>query len=643
MNHPIQRPVLWLVLLLAVLVISLASVPMQAAPFRDLHITFTQPDGTQIVVVGTGDEFYAAFETVEGYSVVFDPSLHAYCFAQLTSDGRLDSTGVQVHHRHPSNLGMTKHLRSTPAQREQQIRNRRQVWQQGMENEKRWGERKAALQQVEAQAPAGTQLPGGIESAPPGTTTIGQKTGLTLLIDFDDDPATMPQSEIFNFLNGDNYAGYGNSGSVKQYFQNASGGLLTYSNVVTIYIRIPNSLHHKSYYNNTTNDDGANANLLIQDALTIMKALPNYATDILPTFNNLTVDANNFVVALNVFYAGGNGGVWSYGLWPHSWSLYDVGAQELSPGGKKVYRYQISNIGSTLAIGTFCHENGHMLCGYPDLYDYTGRSFGAGLYCLMAYGAYGPDGSGNHPGLICAYLKRASGWAKTTDLGGSSAVTATVSATAGTNLNRFYRYQKPGVPTEYFLVECRYQASAADFWGSGVLIWHIDELGNNSTVNLNTNSSHDNYEATVMQADNRWDLELDWDDGDGNDLYFEGNPAPLYDNSFSDSTAPSAHWWDGSASGVVFKNFGASAATMSFTIGIPGSTNQAVYVNQSYHGGNPDGSLAAPFPTVTQGYQAAHAGNTIYIFSGSYPESILNMNKPLQLRTVNGTARIGTP
>ena len=39
-------------------------------------------------------------------------------------------------------------------------------------------------------------------------------------------------------------------------------------------------------------------------------------------------------------------------------------------GGKKVYKYQITNIGSSLALGTFCHENGHMLCGFPDIYDY---------------------------------------------------------------------------------------------------------------------------------------------------------------------------------------------------------------------------------------------------------------------------------
>ena len=51
--------------------------------------------------------------------------------------------------------------------------------------------------------------------------------------------ATVPQAEIFNYCNGDNYTDNGNNGSVKKYFQDVSANLLTYSNVVTIYLRAP--------------------------------------------------------------------------------------------------------------------------------------------------------------------------------------------------------------------------------------------------------------------------------------------------------------------------------------------------------------------------------------------------------------------
>ena len=355
---------------------------------------------------------------------------------------------------------------------------------------------------------------------------------------------------------------------MKKFFYDNSNGLLLYSNVVTVYIRIPNSLHPKSYYNDTSKDCGDQANLLIRDALDIMKALPNYTTEILPAFQNLTVDGDNNVLACNVFYAGGNGGVWSYGLWPHSWGLYNVGAQPLSTGGKNVYRYQVSNIGSSLTIGTFCHENGHMLCDYPDLYDYTYTSTGVGDWCLMASGNYGGFPAGCNPSQICGYLKRASGWATTTDLTSGSSLIATVTATAGTNFNHFYRFENPEASTEYFLAECRYTTGHdADLPGSGVLIWHIDELGDNSTVNLSPNTIHDNYEATLVQADNLWSLERNASYGDANDPFYSGNSAAAYANQLTDFSLPNAHWWSGAASGLKFTNFSAKATTMTFLVG----------------------------------------------------------------------------
>ena len=119
--------------------------------------------------------------------------------------------------------------------------------------------------------------------------------------------------------------------------------------------------------------------------------------------------------ALNVFYAGPVVNNWSQGLWPHSWSLaspFDAG------GGKKLFDYQITNMGARLTLRTFCHENGHMICDYPDLYDYGSDSAGIGNYCLMCYG-----GNNKNPVQISAYLKNESGWA-------TKAVTITPGITA---------------------------------------------------------------------------------------------------------------------------------------------------------------------------------------------------------------------
>jgi M6 family metalloprotease-like protein len=545
-------------LLAAVLFIVVSSLGLRAGPF-DQVIQFTQPGGRVIELHGRGDEFYAVFETLDGFTVVFDEARLAYCYAKAAADGTLVSSGLEVGVEDPAASGLAKGLRMSGDARKRQVIARWQRWEAGMQLEQAWAERKAALRQFESDG--GADGSGNVKLAPPGFTTTGVKVGLTLLVDFSDAVATIPQAEIVNFCNGDNYTGYGNSGSVKQYYRDNSNGLLTYSNIVTVYIRAPKP---KSYYNVTTNDSGAQANLLIKDVLDTMKALPNYATEIMPTFANLTVDGSSRVVACNVFYAGGNGGVWSKGLWPHSWSLYNVGAQSLN-NGKSVYKYQITDISSDLAIGTFCHENGHMLCGYPDIYDYDyDSSGGAGAFCLMNSG-----GSGGNPVQICAYLKRASGWATTINVSAASSLLANL-GTTGTNFNKFYRFQKPGVATEYYLLENRQKSGRdANIPGGGVLIWHVDELGNHNNQSTNYNTTHANYEASLIQADNQFHLQRDVNNGDSRDPFYLGNGSAGYRNEFSPTSAPAARWWDGTASGATFTGFSASGSTMTFRIGAP--------------------------------------------------------------------------
>jgi M6 family metalloprotease-like protein len=545
--------------LFAVVVFVTASV--LAAPFAK-KIPFTQPDGTEIELWGEGDEFYAVFETLDGYTVVFDPQTKAYHYAQRSADGNnLISAGMEVGKHDPAALSLAKHVRIKPEAVKKQAFEEFQRWDQAMQVSTRWKAMKGERRQAELAA-EGQGGSSGLQPSPPGSTTTGTKVGLCLLIDFSDAPATVSQAEIVNFCNSDSYTGYGNNGSVKKYYLDNSNNLLTYTNVVTIYIRAPQL---KTYYNDTTKGCGQQARLLITDAIAVMKALPDYNTVILPTFNALTVDGSNNAVAFNVFYAGGNGGVWTRGLWPHSWML--ASPLELSSGGKKVYRYQISNIGSTLEIGTFCHENGHMLCGFPDIYDYGYDSWGgAGFFCLMDYGSWGGSPQGSNPVQICAYLKRAAGWANVTDLpGGSLTTTATVTAAPTAGYNNYYRYRKPGVSTEYFLVENRQQTGHdASIPAAGVAVWHIDELGDKDNQNLAPNTTHDNYEVTLVQADNQWDFEYNSNWGDARDLYYAGNFAPAYSNRLDNNSSPNANWWDGTSSGANFYDFSVNGTSMTF-------------------------------------------------------------------------------
>ena len=513
---------------------------------------------------GQGDEFHAIFETLDGYAVVFDPASKAYYYARLSADGsNLESSGLRVGNAFPTTLNLKQHLRIPPQARKAQIAERARKWDAVMRLYERWNARKQRLQALSL---AAAPPPGKISSedntilSPPSYTTTGTKVGLTLLVDFSDEPGTISQSNVVSFCNDTNYTGYGNNGSVKQYFYDNSKGLLTYTNVVTAYIRVPNP---KSYYNDTAVDCGVQGRLLVTDAVNAMKALSNYYSEILSRLSALSIDSWSDVIACNVFFAGTNSGAWDQGLWPHSYALSD----SLPLGnGKSVYSYQITDIGTSLELGTFCHENGHMLCDYPDIYDYDDTSYGgAGVFCLMNSGS-----NGGNPSQICAYLKRASGWATTIELTTSSSLTGLVSS-AGTNFNTFYRYAKPGVPTEYFLIENRQKAGrdADQLPGGGVAIWHIDELGDRDNENLTPNSSHANYEVTLVQADNLWDFENNVNDGDSNDLFFSGNTATAYTGAFDDFSAPAATWWNGVASGLALSGFSSTSTSMTFTIGYP--------------------------------------------------------------------------
>ncbi len=287
------------------------------APF-ERTVSFTQPNGTAIELWGKGDEFQAVFETLDGYTVVYAPESKAYYYAALSADGTdLIPTAWQAGTTDPAALGLAKHLRKSAARASAEAQSRFERWDTAVQLSERWRQRKATARAAED---------GRVPMAPPAYTTTGTKVGLCLLIDFSDAPATVPQAQIMDFCNGDAYTGFGNNGSVKKYYQDVSNGLLTYTNIVTAYIRMTQP---KSYYDDTSKDNGDQGNLLISDAIAILKAQPNYASQIAPAFASLTVDGSGRAVACNVFFAGADSGVWSFGLWPHSGVALGSRPQEL--------------------------------------------------------------------------------------------------------------------------------------------------------------------------------------------------------------------------------------------------------------------------------------------------------------------------
>jgi hypothetical protein len=187
-------------------------------------------------------------------------------------------------------------------------------------------------------------------------------------------------------------------------------------------------------------------------------------------------------------------------------------------------------MGSELELGTFCHENGHMLCDYPDLYDYGYESSASAPSALM--------GSGNNrdeknPISICAYLKRlapdgpppSSNW--NNDPRG----------VAGGRHHDFAIFPRNG--REYFIIENRQRANRAapcrtKGWRSGT----STRTATNSNQEM-TAAKH--YEISLEQADGLFQLErVRGTDGDANDLY-AGAAARL----LGCEPPPTADWWSG--------------------------------------------------------------------------------------------------
>jgi len=498
-------------------------------PFHGKRFKFRQPDGKEIELRGFGDQHHAVFETLDGFTVTRNPAHGGWEVARLSDDrDSLQPAAVAGALLDGLKAGVARGLR---IRREAALARGREsaLRVAGRRCQQRFEARRQEQRTLRAIASAGGPL-----LAPPRRETVGEYLGLCLLIDFSDAPATITRDEVDRFCNLAGYSGFGNRGSVRDYFLANSIGRCSYRNVVLPYYR---ARKPKSYYTDRTIPQPVRAIELINEALAHWKA---QGTD----FTQLTADPQGFVYATNVYYSGPVVNEWSEGLWPHAHHLNSAVALA---AGRSAFDYQFSAMGSELALGTFCHENGHMLCDYPDLYDYGDESSGVGAYCLMCAGANIDE---KNPVQIGAYLKRLSGWARSTT---PLAHGATVTLAA--DVNDFALHSRGG--REYFLIENRRRAGRdAALPDEGLAIWHVDEEGDNSHEQM-TGASH--YECSLEQADGRFDLERQRGAmGDGADLY-AGAAA-----RFDDRSVPDSRWWNGTPSNLAIDQVSAAGASVTF-------------------------------------------------------------------------------
>jgi len=471
------------------------------------HLTFSQGRGREVQLTVYGDEFYARYEDSEGYSVVYDSDMGLYCYAQRVS-GEFVSSGIDISKSPPP--GLRRHLKESD-----EVRGRK------------FAERYSRMcHPTSAFRPRMRTFGAAMEGR---RLCEGEVLGLAVMVEFKDVKSNVRREDVEAMLNGKDYHENGNFCSVREYFRLISGGKLDYRNQVAGPVTLSRSRQHYT------------EKLLVKEALdlAVREGLDLHSFD---SRAEGVVDAMSFLYAGQTQYLGE--------LWPHSQFI------DLDYGDISTCFYTLSSLGRSreeLSIGTFCHESGHMLCRWPDLYDYGNRDggFGLGCFCLMSAGSHNDEG--RTPSPACAFLRELAGWCERRILlnqpgryeaGHGDYSTAFVYETENIN--------------EYFLVENRSALGLdAALPDSGLAVYHCDCPGSDEWQGDGTN-----YRCCLLQADGSLDLETSRSLGDRGDLF--GRVAGV---ALSHDTLPSSLLRDGSDSGLIISDISEPGRVIAFVVG----------------------------------------------------------------------------
>lgn len=483
--------------------------------------SFAQEEGGNVQLRALGDEFYARYETPSGHAAIYDGFLGRWCYAVLDG-GEYLSSGIPVTGAPP--IDLPPHLTESPEVRAAKF-------------ERRMGE---ALPPEAFDTPTGTvEVFGPNKGLLNGRqTNVGAVQGLTILVNFQDVQAAIPNDEVSALLNTEGYNAYGNACSVRDYYRRMSSGMLDFNNLVIGPITLS---QNRQYYVD---------NALMTEALdAAVELLKSEAID-LAQFDSRQ---EGVLDAISFFYAGET--KYEGMLWPHNHFL------TWSHDGYTTNFYQISSLGlqaNQMKIGTFAHECGHMLCRFPDLYDYGRRdddflaSAGLGQYCLMSAGNH--LNGGKTPSPICAYLRYLTGWI-------TDEVDLRVPGQYTVRHGDYGRYLKynTGKTNEYFLIENRTRQHLDGYIpSSGLSVYHCDILGSNEWQG-NTADKH--YQCMLLQADKLGSLERNENQGDEGDLFTD-----LVGDVLWESSEPNTLAWDGNASGLRIRDISAAGDEITFTV-----------------------------------------------------------------------------
>jgi immune inhibitor A len=349
---------------------------------------------------------------------------------------------------------------------------------------------------------------------------------LIILADFSDQPASdgtinAQPSDFDHLLLSHNEFDY--HYSMAEFYMDNSYGNFYIEGLVLGWYRMPETY---AYYVDGQNGFGSyprSADGMVEDAVLMADA------DV--DFSEFDTDNNGYIDGLFMVHSGP--GAEQTGsdddIWSHMGGLHT----SLFLDGVTIQTYTMqpeedSDMGLT-TMGVFSHEYGHFL-GLPDLYDYDHSSAGVGSWSLMAGGSW--NYSGRYPAFMDAWCKSAVGFLDPIRV--TSNMTDVEIPSSYYNPVAYRVWANGSLENQYFLVENRQKiGNDKGIGGSGLLILHVDE-----SIWSNDDETHPH--VAVEQADGRFDLESDINNGDGGDVWSTATKS-----SFDDLTTPSTRTYSG--------------------------------------------------------------------------------------------------
>lgn len=519
------------------------AVPAYPGPSR-----ITQPDGTPLTIRVNGDEFFHYTTTQDGYNIVQGAD-GFYYYAVLQRDGSMSATAVKAkdpgYRTAEDRAVLGSVTRGVPqavaAMRRETARSR------------------SLLNKTDPE----TVNP----SLRRALTSSERFQSLVILVNFSDRSYTTPnpQQAFTSLLNQDGYSVNGAEGSAWNYYQDNSNGRFDPQFVVVGPYTLP---HNMDYYGaNTGYSNDANPWQMAVDAC---NAAYNAGVD----FSRFA--ENGQARDIFIYYAGYNeaeGGP-ANSVWPHrSYINHTV-------GGIRVSGYACSSelkgsSGSTMAaIGTFCHEFGHVM-GWPDFYDTdyetNGQATALDVFSLMASGSYNNDS--RTPPALNINERSMVGWATPVEI--TKKGDYTLGAVEDDN---GYIIQTSN-PNEYYLFENRqagkypWDRFFTSSVGSGMVVYHVDKSNNSiggytaamlwQINQLNAYAAHECMKIVKASEGNR------------NRWFF---PGAANTTQFTADGSPAFVGWNGEPVGLEVKDIAVSNKVVSFRMTNSGNAIVRGYV-----------------------------------------------------------------